>query len=388
MYFTKNPITPASRIMKKERPVEVVVKKGTDKKLLSPPQKEFNRLTSKIAETREQIAVLDEMGQRIKQRAALEMKPLVEKHQAHRADTVRLLDRMFRHYKFSKTEARKLRHIILGMSLDLVQAGFEDLKEIFNFHSPDQDADAVHAEAEEVNMAMMKEMASRMYDIEIDDDADVDTPEKLQAYLEQKLAEREAEEELAQKKKGGRAEKPKTAQQLKAEAKRAAQEEKRKEEEKKISQSVRAVYMDLVKAFHPDREPDEAEKVRKTAILQRVTAAYEANDLLALLQLQLELERIDGDHLNELADDKLRYFNKSLSSQLEELKDQLWNLERQLAQLANIGHYGYFNPKQVEWEFDKNLREIKKEIKRIKQDLQILRDPEVLKDWLRYYEEE
>lgn len=374
--------------MKKERPVEVVVKKGTDKKLLSPPQKEFNRLTSKIAETREQIAVLDEMGQRIKQRAALEMKPLVEKHQAHRADTVRLLDRMFRHYKFSKTEARKLRHIILGMSLDLVQAGFEDLKEIFNFHSPDQDADAVHAEAEEVNMAMMKEMASRMYDIEIDDDADVDTPEKLQAYLEQKLAEREAEEELAQKKKGGRAEKPKTAQQLKAEAKRAAQEEKRKEEEKKISQSVRAVYMDLVKAFHPDREPDEAEKVRKTAILQRVTAAYEANDLLALLQLQLELERIDGDHLNELADDKLRYFNKSLSSQLEELKDQLWNLERQLAQLANIGHYGYFNPKQVEWEFDKNLREIKKEIKRIKQDLQILRDPEVLKDWLRYYEEE
>lgn len=374
--------------MKKERPVEVVVKKGTDKKLLSPPQKEFNRLTSKISETREQITVLDEMGQRIKQRAALEMKPLVEKHQAHRADTVRLLDRMFRHYKFSKTEARKLRHIILGMSLDLVEAGFEDLKEIFNFHSPDQDADAVHAEAEEVNMARMKEMACRMYDIEIDDDADVDTPEKLQAYLEQKLAEREAAEELAQKKKGGRAEKPKTAQQLKAEAKRAAQEEKRKEEEKKISQSVRAVYMDLVKAFHPDREPDEAEKVRKTAILQRVTAAYEANDLLALLQLQLELERIDGDHLNELADDKLRYFNKSLSSQLEELKDQLWNLERQLAQLANIGHYGYFNPKQVEWEFDKNLREIKKEIKRIKQDLQILRDPEVLKDWLRYYEEE
>lgn len=374
--------------MKKERPVEVVVKKGTDKKLLSPPQKEFNRLTSKIAETREQIAVLDEMGLRIQQRAALEMKPLVEKHQAHRADTVRLLDRMYRHYKFSKTEARKLRHIILGMSLDLVQAGFEDLKEIFNFHSPDQDVDAVHAEAEEVNMARMKEMACRMYDIEIDDDADVDTPEKLQAYLEQKLAEREAEEELAQKKKGGRAEKSKTAQQLKAEAKKAAQEEKRKEEEKKISQSVRAVYMDLVKAFHPDREPDEAEKVRKTAILQRVTAAYEANDLLALLQLQLELERIDGDHLNELADDKLRYFNKSLSSQLEELKDQLWTLERQLAQLANIGHYGYFNPKQVEWEFDKNLREIKKEIKRIKQDLQILRDPEVLKDWLRYYEEE
>ena len=373
--------------MKQDRPVEVVVKKGVDKKLLSPQQKEFNRLTQKIADSREKIQQVEALGKRIRQRALLEMKPLVEKHQAQRADTVRLLDRMFRNYKFSKTEARKLRHLITEMSFELADAGFEDLKEIFNFHSPDHDFDSANAETEAKNLAMMKEMASSMYDIEIEEDADIDTVEKFQAYMAVKMAEREAAEAERQERqsKSRRTEKPKSAQQLKAEAKRAAQEEKRKQEEKKISQSVREVYMDLVKAFHPDREPDEAEKVRKTAILQRVTAAYEANDLHALLLLQLELERIDGNHLDGLADDKLRYFNKSLISQLAELTDELWAMERELAQLANISHYGNFNPLQVEWEFDKSLKAIKKEIKRIKQDLELLRDPFVLKDWLRGY---
>ncbi|MBC7775939.1 MAG: hypothetical protein H7246_10935 [Phycisphaerae bacterium] len=372
--------------MKKDLFAEVVVKKGVDKKLLSPQQKEFNRLTKKIAQTREQIQSLSGLGQRISKRAALEMRPLIEKHQGHRADTVRLLDRMFRHHKFNKTETKKLRHIILEMSYELADAGFEDLKEIYNFHSPDGDFDTANAEAEDMTAAMMKDMASQMYDIDFDEDADLDTPEKLQAYIAEKMAEREAEaERRANETKSRRAEKPKSAQQLKAEAKRAAQEEKRKQEEKKISQTVREVYMDLVKAFHPDREPDAEEKIRKTAILQRVTAAYEANDLLALLQLQLELERIDGDHLDTLADDKLRYFNKSLLSQLAELNEELWQIEAELAQMANRGPFDYFNPHLVEWEFEKSLKEVKKEIKRIKNDLELLRDPGVLKEWLRYY---
>ncbi|MBP6811901.1 MAG: hypothetical protein KA138_10300, partial [Saprospiraceae bacterium] len=77
--------------MKKDLFAEVVVKKGVDKKLLSPQQKEFNRLTKKITQTREQIQMLDGLGERLNKRAALELKPLVDKHQTHRADTVRLL---------------------------------------------------------------------------------------------------------------------------------------------------------------------------------------------------------------------------------------------------------------------------------------------------------
>ena len=372
--------------MKKSSAAEITVGKGADKKLLSTQQKEFNRLTHKIAQTREQITLLDELGLRIRKRAALEMKPLVEKHQGYRAETVRLFDRMFRQHKFNKTETRKLRHLIVEMSFELADAGFDDLKEMYNYHSPDKDFDAVNAEAEEMTAAMMKEMASHMYDIEFDDDADVDTPEKLRAYIDEKLAEREAAREHKDNEtKSRHSEKPKSAHQLKTEAKRAAEHEKRKKEEKKISQSVREVYLDLVKAFHPDLELDEAEKTRKTAIMQRVTAAYEDNDLLALLQLQLEFERIDVHHLDALADDKLRYFNKSLRNQLAELNKELWEIGAAMSQMVNIGPFGYLNPQKLELEFEKSIKAIKKEIKSIKQDLELLRDPVVLKNWLRYY---
>ncbi|MBN8680578.1 MAG: hypothetical protein J0M29_20310 [Chitinophagales bacterium] len=365
---------------------EVVVQAGADKKLLSPQQKEFNRLTKKIAQMREDIKALSALGERVRQRAAAELGPLLSKHQAHRAEMVRLLDRMYRTYSFAKTENKKLRHIISEMSFELADEGFDDLKEIYNAHNPDQDYESANAEADEVTEAMMREMASMMFGIEVEDDVDLDSPEKFQQYLEQKLLEKEQEaERRINDAKARRAEKPKSEKQLKAEAKRKAEEEKRKAEEKKISQSVREVYMDLVKAFHPDREPDEAEKVRKTAILQRVTAAYEANDFLALLQLQMELERIDANHLDGLADDKLRYFNKNLKSQLADLSEELWSIEAALAQMANKGPFDFFEPHMVERELEQSIKKIKKEIKSIQQDMAILSDPANLKAWLKQY---
>ncbi len=375
--------------MKKDLFSEIAVGKGKDKKLLSPQQKEFNRLTKKIADQRVHADWLKSLGDRLHQRSAKEMTPLILKHQEQRAELVRLLDRMFRTHKFSKAEIRKLSLIITQISFDLANAGFEDLKEMYNRHSQEDDFEATSEEVDEIVLLRMKEMASSLFGIEIEEDADVDTPEKMHAYIVEKKAERAAKQEQeAEKTAARRAGKPKSDQQLKAEAKRAAQEEKRKEEEKKISQSVREVYMDLVKAFHPDREPDEAEKIRKTAILQRVTAAYEDNDLLALLQLQLELERIDGTHLDNLADDKLRYFNKSLKSQVAELEEELWELEAQLAQMANLSPFDYFNPFQLEAKFEKSIKAIKKELKGLREELESLREPEVLRVWLRHVQVE
>lgn len=367
-------------MIKKDQLSAVVVGKGLDKKSLSTQQKEFNRLTEKIGQSKAQIELLNALGERMHKRSVLEMQPLLSQFQAQQAEMVRLFDRMLRQHKFNNPETRKLHQIITQMSFDLINAGFDDLKEIYNFYSPDEDFDAVTTEAADLTAAMMKDLANQMFGSDLDEDADIDTPEKLQAYIDQKMAERAQKSEEAKTRK---AEKPKTAQQLKAEAKRAAQEEKRKLEEKKISQSVREVYMDLVKAFHPDREPDEDEKVRKTAILQRVTAAYEANDLLALLQLQLELERIDAEKLDTLADDKLRYFNKSLRSQLAELEEELWQLEAELAQMTNTPPLGYFNPQQLEREFEKRLKALKKDIKALKNELELMRDPKMLKIWLK-----
>ncbi len=368
--------------MKKQASTSVILGASTAKKTLSPRQKEFNRLTKKIAQTKDDIEQLDAVRLRIQQRAATELRPLIQKHDGHRVEMVRLLDRMQRSHKFNKTEVRKLNQLISDLSSELIQSGYEELKEIYNHYNPAEDFDTANAEAQAAELEMIKSMASAMYGIEFEEDADLDTPEKIREYIFEKMDAMYAkEDEQAEKK---RAQKPRTEKQKIADAKRAAQEEKQRLEEKKISQSVREVYMDLVKAFHPDREPNEAEKQRKTAILQRVTAAYEANNLLELLQLQLELERIDNSHLDSLADDKLRYFNKSLHMQLQELEEEADQIKMELMQMSNTPLFQDINPFLVERKFEASLKEIKKETKNLKRDLESFREPAVLKAWLKY----
>ena len=52
--------------------------------------------------------------------------------------------------------------------------------------------------------------------------------------------------------------------------------------------------------------------------MQRANAAYEAGDLLALLELQLQIEQVDLAHAANVAAEQVRHFNKVLAEQLRE----------------------------------------------------------------------
>lgn len=86
---------------------------------------------------------------------------------------------------------------------------------------------------------------------------------------------------------------------------------------------MREVYRKLASALHPGREPDERQREAKTALMQRVNQAYEANDLLVLLELQLQIEQIDASQIANASEQRLKHYNKVLSDQLTELKLEL-----------------------------------------------------------------
>lgn len=373
--------------MKNENSWSVVLGTGFDKKKLSPRQKEFNRLTQKIIQFNQDIELLEGTKLHLQQRAAKELLPLLEKLSDHRAEMVRLLDRMQRTYKFTKKEVKTLSKLISNMCTELIEMGYDDLGAIYNHYNPEEDFATENTEMQAELMAQIKSMARQMLNIDFDDDADLDTPEKLKAYIDAQLDQINEKENQAKKNTAQR--KPRTEKQQKADVKRAEKEAQKQLEEKKISQSVREVYMDLVKAFHPDREPDEAEKIRKTAILQRVTAAYEANNLLELLHLQLELERIDPTHLDNLADEKLRYFNKNLLKQVKELELTYDFLKMEFLSMGAMpmSMLFNFNPVQIEKNLEAQIKEVKKEIKELKQDLELFHEPRAIKAFLKQYSE-
>jgi hypothetical protein len=57
--------------------------------------------------------------------------------------------------------------------------------------------------------------------------------------------------------------------------------------------------------------------------MQRVNQAYDANDLLTLLGLQLEIEQIDTAHLSSTTAERLAHYNQILKEQLARLEAEL-----------------------------------------------------------------
>lgn len=345
---------------------------------LSKNQKAFNRLTARIAEQEKLLAELKVAIDKGRLRIQADLVPLYTQYDQLRADMVRLFDQMNTRHTFTKAERKKLSHLITDISYELIQKGYDDLIELHDRYD-EGGFEAAMAEEDEQSALSIKLMAELMFGIKFDPAVDWSDPDALREYISEQLHQRtqareEQQDQAAQRRKS----RPKSEKQQAREAKKDA-------ELQNTTKAVRALYMDLVKAFHPDREPDEAEKIRKTTIMQRVTEAYEKSDLLGLFRLQLEFERIDQAHLEKLADTQLQYYNKILKQQTEELDNQLANVQQDLAGMTGGGMYGFSTAKGLDYAISSDIKSVKAAMKALKFDLSVLTDSAQMKAWLKSY---
>jgi hypothetical protein len=357
------------------------------KKDLSKAQKEFNRLTERIATLRNEIQGFEESTTKMSQRVTTELKPILKEFSTYQAALVRLFDKAHDTGDYKAKDKKKLSHLISEMAFGLIsEHGMDDLKPIFDRYNKES-FDETTSEANEVSLEMSKNMAEMMYGIEIDKDADLSTAEKFHAYLHQKMIEKEEQDEMLRaQREEARANAPKTEKQRLKEEKYKAKKDKESAEEKKMSQSVREVYMDLVKTFHPDLEQNEEEKIRKTAIMQRVVAAYQDNDLTTLLQLQMEFERIDQDHIGNIAENRLLQFNKILSRQAKDLNEVLLDVKERIANACGRDLRELKTPAVIDFFLNTSIKEAKKDLKSIKTEVQELENPLQMKTFVKYYQ--
>lgn len=241
----------------------------------------------------------------------------------------------------------------------------DGIKALYNQHSQ-SDFDAEEAAQQD----SMKSMLEDMLGMDLGDDIDLSSADEVMRRVQQQY---EAQGEAGQAEPKPR---KKTARQLEREAHREA-------EEKQMSQSIREVYRKLASVLHPDREPDPAERERKTALMQRVNEAYEKGDLLQLLELQLQLEHIDQAHLATLGGERLKHYIKILKGQLEELEMEIRHIKHGLAAEFGLSPYGTFRPKDIMPMLQADIARCELNIRQARADVETASDPKRLKAWLK-----
>ncbi|GAB3857293.1 hypothetical protein GCM10028822_30750 [Hymenobacter terrigena] len=93
-------------------------------------------------------------------------------------------------------------------------------------------------------------------------------------------------------------------------------------DQKQLETNAKTIYRQLARTHHPDLERDPEKQADKTARMQRITEAYEADDLYTLLQLLAESGPADA-----AADDVLARYTRALLQQQTQLKQEMNELK-------------------------------------------------------------
>ena len=341
---------------------------------LTPAQKKFNTLIGRINRQRKRLAEWQEIMPIYQEEVLKTFQPLRDSYAGFQAQMVELLDSHWVNNRFSRLQKEKVSHIIRDICVELINDhGRDDLKPIANRHSDmdfDDQQEQMKAMGGDVLRAMLEsEFGIDPGDVELDMDDPYGTAEKLGSILDEQQRKAEAQ----------RPRRKKTARQL-------TREQREKEEESKISQSIRAVYRQLVGALHPDRETDPEEHQRKTDLMQKVTVAYKNRNLLQLLELQLTVEQIDQNTIDTINEDRLNHFNKILQRQSLELKQEIEEIELHMKTAGGLDPFESLTPKKLMSALRKDKKQLELAIFEIQRDLRLFKDIRKVKHWLKTYE--
>jgi len=337
---------------------------------LSAQQKKFNTNIQRIARLRKRLEDWKPAIFAYTQRHEKEIQPLWRKHHELLCDLVRFLDQERERKGLSKQERATLRDTVATIAEQLSRtaqnaAEQEEMQAIYaRYVTPENSAQKEMAEAQ------IRAEASELFGVDMEG-ASLDSPEEILRHVLEQLDQKiEAED----KEVSGKKKKPPTARQ-------------RKEQEAKqqATQSLREIYRKLASSLHPDREPDPAERERKTALMQRANQAYEDEDLLGLLQLQLEAEHIDAEHMAGLSDERLKPYNRLLAEQINELQFTEEMVVQQFCVQFRLDPSQKYQPAKLLGHLRSQAAQMQAMIDDLEEELHLLREHKAyLKRWLEH----
>jgi hypothetical protein len=298
--------------------------KVKESKNLSKEQKKYNQFLHKIEQLKAKQKEMEAFPGYIARLYDTHLKEQRERERDMRVDLVKRLDETPLQSKLTKKQLERFYEIMQEETLQLINEYEleETVKPIYDKYA-DMSFDEL-ADLEKEAALEQTKMFAKMSGVDIDHLTadDLENPEKMAEFMAemQEQAQKRADE-IAEAK----AKKKKTKKQL-------AKEEAAKEVQTGVSQTIKEVYKDLAKRFHPDTASTDEEREYRTEVMKDITGAYQENNFLRLLELQIELTETSSDKIQSLPDEKLAFYNKLLGKQVGEMEQACQMAQMRLQQ--------------------------------------------------------
>lgn len=344
---------------------------------LTPQQKRFNTLIRQIGQARETLAAWRDGIDTYRQTQAEAVRPLEAEWRATRRRWAFALDALHAQAGWTRSQRDLMSELICEAAAGLLEGQRPGGALDAELHALFVDHAGVTFEEDQVQRVQaMKDMAEEMSGLDLGDSDDLRTEADLYERMRQAAAAQAQDPDSDEAQRQARRTRRQTAAQQRREA-----------EARQATQSVREVFRKLASALHPDREPDPEQRAAKTALMQQANRAYAANDLLALLELQLQAEQIDAGHLADASTERLKHYNQVLADQLAELKAEVdavrvgWCMEFGVSPEARL------TPSTLGLALEEEMRQRRAELAGLETDMRRMTEPASAKRWLRQQRE-
>lgn len=300
-----------------------------DQAPLTPAQQRFNALLARIEQLSGQIERLQAWSDRHRYAHIQALRESVQLAQAHRKSLLLFVHERLQTADFTDKQQRMARGLVRGLLDQLAASADPQVQALADLYVSDEDTQEAAQEQAEAAQRL-RERIEEALGQPIEKAGQYQTPEEMmQAGMRQWQRQQEADEQRkaakrAAKKAHKRAQK-KSAAAEKGEVPPAVLREA------DAKSAIRTVFRQLASALHPDREPDEQERLRKTARMSEVNAAYEKNELSTLLRLQMHVTQVNPQNATRMADAQLIAMASLLKEQVTALEDDLDALQSRLS---------------------------------------------------------
>jgi hypothetical protein len=296
---------------------------------LTPAQQRFNELLAHIERLSGQIQRLETWSDRHRYAHIQALRESVQQAQVHRKSLLLFVHERLQTADLTDRQQRMARGLVRGWIGQLSAAADPQVQALVDEYVSEEDTQEAAEELAEAAQAM-RERIEEALGQPLNKPSQYQTPEEMmQAGMRQWQQQQEANEAKKNAKRTAR------KAQKQAQKKSAAAEKGEVPvglmRELDAKSAIRTIFRQLASALHPDREPDEQERLRKTGLMSEVNAAYEKNDLTTLLRLQMQVSQVNPQSTARMADDKLIAMSLLLKEQVAALEEDLDQLESRLS---------------------------------------------------------